>query len=64
MKFYQGFIGLLGIASGLIYAALNFFVDFLVNGILLALGILILALDVFAFLVWFVNWRYYPETRN
>lgn len=63
MKFYQGFLGLIVIGAGLIYAALNFFIHAIVNTALLVLGIVLLALDAFAFLVWFVNWRYYPEKR-
>jgi len=61
VKFYQAFFGLLGVGMGLIYAALNFFIHAIANTAMLFLGIALLLLDAFAFLVWFVNWRYYPE---
>lgn len=61
MKFYQGFIGLLIAGTGLVFAALTFFIHWIANLAMLGLGITILALDAFAFLVWFINWKYYPE---
>ena len=61
MKFYQGFLWLLGISAGLIFTAMNWFIGTVANAALLIAGVAILALDVFAFLVWFVNWKYYPE---
>jgi hypothetical protein len=62
MKFYQGFLGILLFSIGLIYAALSIFIHFVVNALMMAAGILLLALNAFAFLVWFVNWRYYPDS--
>lgn len=64
MKFYQGFLGLTAIAVGLIYAGLTFFVHAIANATMVLAGIILLALDVFAFLVWFVNWKYYPESQT
>ena len=61
MKFYQGFLGLIAIGAGLIYAAMNVFIHTIANALMFSLGVFLLALDAFAFLVWFVNWRYYPE---
>lgn len=61
MKFIQGFFGLLAISVGMIYASLNMVMHwFLQTSMLVGAGIII-ALDVFALLVWFVNWRYFPE---
>ena len=64
MKFYQAFIGLLAASIALVYAGLNVFIHGIANAAMIGAGILLLALDVFAFLVWFVNWKYYPETRE
>jgi hypothetical protein len=62
MKFYQGFLGLIAVGSALIYAAMNFAIHAIANTLMLAAGIALLALDAFAFLIWFVNWKYYPES--
>lgn len=61
MKFYQGFLGLVAIGTGLIYAATNVFIHSIANALMFVVGIFLLALDAFALLVWFVNWKYYPE---
>ena len=61
MKFLQGFLAVLAVAIGMIWAAFNVVVHVIANFAMLAFGIVILAIDLFALLVWFVNWRYYPE---
>ena len=63
MKFFQGFLALLAVASAVFYAAFSFIAEGLLHLGMLAAGGLIVALDVFALLVWFVNWRYYPEAK-
>jgi len=63
MKFLQGFLALLAVGSAVLYAAFNYMVEGLLHLGMLAMGGLIVALDVFALLVWFVNWRYYPEAK-
>ena len=63
MRFFQGFFALLAIAAGMLFAAFNFVLNELLHIAMLAGAGIILALDVFAFLVWFVNWRYYPESK-
>ncbi len=63
MRFFQGFFALLAIAAGLIYAAFSFVVQELLHVAMLVGAALIIALDIFAFLVWFVDWRYYPEEK-
>jgi len=62
MKFYQGFLGIGAIAAGLIYASMTLIAHFVLSPVMLVAGIGLLSLDVFAGLVWFVNWKYYPES--
>jgi fatty acid desaturase len=63
MKFFQGFLALLAIAGGMLFAAFNVVMHELLHIAMLAGGTLLLGLDLFAFAVWFVNWRYYPEGK-
>ncbi|MCX6798643.1 MAG: hypothetical protein NTW59_00930 [Candidatus Diapherotrites archaeon] len=63
MKFFQGFFALLAIAGAIFYAAFNFIAEGIAHAAVIAAGGFVLALDIFAFAVWFVNWRYYPEKR-
>jgi len=61
MKFIQGFLGLLALSIGMIFAAAHVFVDWVAQAGMFLGAAIIIALDVFALLVWFVNWKYYPE---
>jgi hypothetical protein len=61
MRFIEGFVALMALSAGMIFAALNFVMDWLAQATMLAGAAILIALDVFALLVWFVNWRYYPE---
>lgn len=61
MKFVEGFFALMAVAAGLIFTALNFVTHWILEAAMLAGAGIIIALDVFALLVWFVNWKYYPE---
>jgi len=63
MRFFEGFFALLAIAAGMIFAAFTFVVSQLLHIAMLVGAGVILALDIFAFLVWFVNWRYYSEGK-
>ena len=63
MNFIQGFFVLLAIAIGIIFAAFNFIVNWFLQTVMLVGAGIIIALDVFALLVWFVNWKYYPEQK-
>jgi len=63
MKFIEGFFALMAVAAGLIFAAFNFVVHELLHLAMLAGAGILIALDVFAFLVWFVDWRYYSEKQ-
>ncbi len=63
MRFLEGFFGLLAIGIGMIFAALNLVMHWLAQAAMLAGAGAIITLDVFALLVWFVNWRYYPEGK-
>lgn len=61
MRFIEGFAALMAFSTGMIFAALNFAMDWLAQAAMLAGAAVLIALDVFALLVWFVNWKYYPE---
>ena len=61
MKFIEAFFALMAVAAGLIFAAFNFVMHWFLEIAMLAGAAIIIALDVFALLVWFVNWKYYPE---
>ncbi len=61
MKFIEGFFALMAVAAGLIFAALNFVMHWVLEIVMLVGAGIIIALDVFALLVWFVNWKYYSE---
>jgi len=61
MRFIEGFVALMALSAGMIFAALNFVMDWLAQTAMLAGAVVLIALDVFALLVWFVNWKYYPE---
>jgi len=63
MKFIEGFFGLLAISIGIIFAALHFVVNWFMQTAMIVGAGIIIALDVFALLVWFVNWKYYPEAK-
>ncbi|MBN2067793.1 MAG: hypothetical protein JW744_04965 [Candidatus Diapherotrites archaeon] len=63
MKFFEGFFALLAIAAGMLFAAFNFVLHQLLHASMVVGAAAIIALDIFAFLIWFVNWRYYPEGR-
>lgn len=63
MRFIEGFFTLLAIAVGMVFAAFSFVVQGLLHIAMLAGAGLIIALDVFALLVWFVNWKYFPEEK-
>ena len=61
MKFVEGFFALMAVAEGLVFTALNFVMHWVLEVAMLSAAGIIIALDVFALLVWFVNWKYYPE---
>jgi len=61
MKFLQGFFALLAIGIGMIAASFAFVMHWFLEMAMLAGAAAIIALDVFALLVWFVNWKYFPE---
>lgn len=61
MKFIEGFFALMALSAGMIFAALNLVMDWLAQAAMLAGAAVLIALDVFALLVWLVNWKYYPE---
>jgi len=61
MNFVQGFLALLAVAVGMVYAGLNLVMHWILQIGMLAGAAAIIALDVFALAVWFVNWKYYPE---
>ncbi|MFA4855213.1 MAG: hypothetical protein WC634_01325 [archaeon] len=61
MRFIEGFVALMALSAGMIFAALNFVMDWLAQAAMLAGAAILIALDVFALLVWLVNWKYYPE---
>jgi hypothetical protein len=63
MKFIEGFFALLAIAVGMIFAAMHFVMNWFLGTAMIAAGSVIIALDAFALIVWFVNWKYYPEER-
>ena len=62
MKFIEGFFALLAIAFGMIFAAFGLVMHWLTQTAILLGAAAIIVLDVFALLVWFVNWRYFPES--
>lgn len=61
MRFIEGFVALIALSAGMIFAALNLVMDWLAQAAMLAGAAILIALDVFALLVWLVNWKYYPE---
>jgi len=61
MRFVEGFFALLAVSVGMIFAAFGIVMHWLLQTAMLVGAAAIIALDVFALLVWFVNWRYYPE---
>jgi hypothetical protein len=61
MRFIEGFFGLLAIGIGMIAAAFGIVMHWLFQAAMLVGAAAIIALDVFALLVWLVNWRYFPE---
>ena len=61
MKFYQGFLGILAIGSGLIYTAMNYAIHTLVNTAMLFSGLALLSLNAIALAIWLVNWKYYSS---
>lgn len=61
MKFIEGFFALMAVAAGMIFIAFDLIVNWLLQTVMLIGAGIIIALDVFALLVWFVNWKYYPE---
>jgi len=61
MRFIEGFVALMALSVGMVFAALNFVMDWLAQAAMLAGAAILIALDVFALLVWLVNWKYYPE---
>ena len=61
MKFYHAFLGLLAVGSGLIYAAMNYVTNFILNGVMFFGGVALLGLNFFALAVWLVNWKYYSS---
>ena len=63
MRFIEGFLGLLALGIGMIAAAFGIVMHWLLQAAMLAGAALIIALDVFALLVWLVNWRYFPEQK-
>lgn len=63
MRFIEGFFGLLAIAIGMIFAAFNIVMHWLLQTTMLIGAAIIIALDVFALLVWFVNWHYFPDQK-
>ena len=63
MKFVEAFIGLMALGIGMVFAAFHFVTHWAMQAAMLAGAGIIIALDVFALLVWFVNWKYYPEGK-
>ena len=63
MHFIEGFVALMALSAGMVFAALNFVMDWLAQAAMLAGAAILIALDVFALLVWLVNWKYYPEKK-
>jgi len=61
MRFIQGFFGLMALGIGMVFAALNIVMGWLAQAAMLWGAAALIAIDIFAFLVWFVNWKYYPE---
>jgi len=61
MRFVEGFLALFAIAVGMAFAAFNFVMSWFMQTAMLVGAGAIIVLDVLALLVWFVNWRYYPE---
>jgi len=61
MRFVEGFFGLLAIATGMILAAFGIVMHWFFQVAMLVGAAVIIVLDVFALLVWVVNWRYFPE---
>ena len=61
MKFIEGFFALLALSLGMIFAAMHLVMHWFLEAAMFTGGIVILALDTFALIVWFVNWKYYPE---
>ena len=59
MKFLQGFFGILALAAGLIYVGLTVLIGTVASFLLLAAGVGLLALDILALAIWFVDWKYY-----
>lgn len=63
MKFVEAFIALMAVAAGLIFIVFNFVTHWILEIVMLTGAGIIIALDIFALLVWFVNWKYYPEQK-
>ncbi len=63
MRFVEGFFGLLAIAIGMVFAAFGIVMHWFLQAAMLVGAAVIIALDVFALLVWVVNWRYFPEQK-
>lgn len=61
MKFYHGFLGVLALGSGMVYAAMHIVTNFILNGAMMFGGAALLAIDFFALAVWLVNWKYYSS---
>ena len=61
MKFFQGFFGILALASALLYAGFEIAINMIANTAMLVFGFVLLAIDVFALAVWVVNWKYYSQ---
>ena len=61
MKFYQGFLGLLALGTGLVYTATTYVIHTLVNSIMYFGGFTLIGLDALALAIWLVNWKYYSS---
>jgi hypothetical protein len=61
VRFIEAFLGLMALGIGMLFAAFHFVMHWLAQAAMLWGAAVLIALDVFALLVWFVNWRYYPE---
>jgi len=63
MKFIEAVVGMLALSGGMIFATFHFVMHWLVETAMLLGAAALIALNVFAILVWFVNWKYYPEGK-
>ncbi len=61
MRFFEGFFALIAVSAGMIVAAMSIVMHWLLQAAMLWSAGILIAIDIFAFLVWFVNWKYYPE---